>query len=70
MTMILLFPCALWLDDGASVNRDSRFIALLLKTWPYLGPNFAIPNVPIRLPDLTKNNAVEFSIRMMQLTRF
>ena len=34
---------------------------------PRLGPNFAIPPVPIRLRDLAKNNAVEFSIRMMQL---
>ena len=43
---------------------------LVLKTWPYVGPNFAIPKVPIRLRDLALNNAVEFSFRMMQLTRF
>ena len=30
---------------------------------------FSIPNVPIRLRALAKNNAVEFSIRMMKLTR-
>ena len=45
-------------------------MVLLLKTWPYSGPNLAIPNVPIRLRDLAKNNVVEFSIRMMQLARF
>ena len=44
--------------------------SITLKTWPYLGPNFAIPPVPIRLRDLAENNDVEFSIRMMQLTRF
>ena len=27
-------------------------------------------NVPIRLQDLAKNNDAEFSIRVMQLTRF
>ena len=29
-----------------------------------------VPKVPIRLRHLAKNNAVEYSIRMMQLTRF
>ena len=43
---------------------------ITMKTWPYLGPNFTIPNVPIRLRDSAENNDVEFSIRMMQLTRF
>ena len=45
-------------------------MTLLLKTWPYLGSNFAFSKVPVRLRDLAKNNAVEFSIRMIQLTRF
>ena len=44
--------------------------SITLKTWPYLSPNFAIPNVPIKLRDLAENNDVEFSIRMMQLTIF
>ena len=41
-----------------------------LKNLALLGPNFAIPPMPIRLRDLAENNDVEFSIRMMQLTRF
>ena len=43
--------------------------SITLKTWPYLGQNFTIPLVPIRLRDLAENNDVEFSIRMI-LTRF
>ena len=43
---------------------------IILNTWPYLGPNFAIPKVPIRLRDLAKNSAVKFSIRLMQLTAY
>ena len=54
----------------AESHQSERLIILLLKTWPYLGPNFAIPKVPIRLRDLVKNNAVEVLFGMMQLTRF
>ena len=58
------------LFDLMMALSQQRLIVLLLKTWPYLGPNFAIPEVSIRLRDLAKNEVVEFSIRMIQLTRF
>ena len=68
MTWIPLFPCApvtWWWRLGRQ-----RIIILIWKTWPYLGPNSAIHRVQLRLRDLAKNNAVEFSIQMMQLTIF
>ena len=62
-------------DDDASLNRDSNIALKNHKNLVLLSPNFAIPRVQsafleIRLRDLAKNNAVEFSIRIIQLTRF
>ena len=43
-------PCAPSLDDGAFWRfGQQRLITLLCEIRPYLGPNFAIPSVPIRL---------------------
>ena len=53
-----------------SLQAIETYSITMKKTWSYLGPNFAIPNVPIRLRDSAANNDVESSIRMMQLTRF
>ena len=50
-------------------SRETHSITL--KNLALFSPKlFVIPNAPIRLQDLAKNNAVEFSIRMIQLTRF
>ena len=52
------------------VLRPTETHDITLKNLTYLRPNSEIPRVPIRLRDLAKNNAFEFSVRKMQLTRF
>ena len=46
MAMSLFFPVLFDLMIASTVTRN-----ITLKIWPYLGQNFAIPKVPIRLQD-------------------
>ena len=58
MTMILLFPV---LFDLMMALQSSETHSITLKNLTLFRPKlFAIPNVPISLRDLTKNNAVKF----------
>ena len=51
--------------------RSTETHDITLKTWPYLGPNSATSGVPtneIARFGKEHNNAVEFSLRMMQVS--
>ena len=66
MTLSLLFPSALWLDDGASVNRDSNItLKNLAKFRPKLCDSYSTNQIARFVNYCCYSlNVIEFSIRL------
>ena len=62
-------PCLPVFFDLMMALRSTETHSSAVKKRSYLGLDSEFPRVPIRLRGLARNNAVEFSMRKMQLTR-